>query len=166
MTATNTDAQTLDDHRLPDSIEIGTGTWQWGDTHDVGLRQRLRRRRRARRRSTPRSTPGSPSSTRRKCTAGANPSACWGSSSARAARSVHGGDQISALPLAADQGAVDQRAARQPAAARHEPASISTRFTFRSPPVTRRNVGERPRRRARSGLDAGSRRLQLQPRSD
>ncbi len=24
--------QALDQHRLPDSIEIGTGTWQWGDT--------------------------------------------------------------------------------------------------------------------------------------
>jgi aryl-alcohol dehydrogenase-like predicted oxidoreductase len=26
------DAQALDHHRLPDSLEIGTGTWQWGDT--------------------------------------------------------------------------------------------------------------------------------------
>ena len=25
-------AQTLDNHLLPDDIEIGTGTWQWGDT--------------------------------------------------------------------------------------------------------------------------------------
>ena len=25
-------AHTLEHHLLPDSIEIGTGTWQWGDT--------------------------------------------------------------------------------------------------------------------------------------
>lgn len=30
-------AQPLDNHQLPDSIEIGTGTWQWGDTITWGF---------------------------------------------------------------------------------------------------------------------------------
>ncbi len=31
MTETDTVTESLDDHRLPAAVEIGTGTWQWGD---------------------------------------------------------------------------------------------------------------------------------------
>ncbi len=32
MMTTNPSASALDNHLLPDDLEIGTGTWQWGDT--------------------------------------------------------------------------------------------------------------------------------------
>lgn len=32
MNATQSLEPTLDQHQLPDTVEIGTGTWQWGDT--------------------------------------------------------------------------------------------------------------------------------------
>ena len=32
MITEQSDQSALDKHLLPDTIEIGTGTWQWGDT--------------------------------------------------------------------------------------------------------------------------------------
>jgi aryl-alcohol dehydrogenase-like predicted oxidoreductase len=37
MATANAAATALENHRLPDDIEIGTGTWQWGDTMTWGF---------------------------------------------------------------------------------------------------------------------------------